>query len=94
MSQNIPLHDSIICINPDARAVKILCAPDESRIRDHYPYVFGACDPYWAECNAGTLIGELLVQAWQICIDYSLSPSIIHEELKNIIEYRDLMDLD
>lgn len=94
MPENIPLAESIICIDPDAKLARVLASPDETRIRDSYPYVFGACDPYWADCNIGTLIGELLIQVWQVCIDHDIPAVNIHQELQNIIEYRDLMDID
>lgn len=88
----IRLSDAIICADLVGKKIRVLINPDNERIRDRYALVFGACDPYWSECETETLIGEMLLQLWQICVFYNISPKSINEEMNKIAEYREIME--
>lgn len=90
-NRDVRLAEAIICIDPLSGEVAILTMPDKGRVRDRFPYVFGACDPYWASNSEETLRGELLVHIWHVVIFHGIKPAAAHEALLAIPEYRDFM---
>jgi len=91
---DVALSAAIVGIDHLTGAVCVISAPDRDRQRDAYPYVFGACEPYWAECAPDALSGELLVQIWHAVVLMGVSPAVIHAALAVIPEYRALMPQD
>lgn len=90
-SGDIRLAEAIICIDHLSGEVAVLNMPDEERVRDRFPYVFGAWDPYWASNSEEALRGELLVHIWHMVIIHGIKPAAAHEAMLAIPEYRDFM---
>lgn len=93
-ADDIALSSAIIGIDHSTGEVAVMAAPDETRQRDRFPHVFGACDPYWSDHGEDALRGELLVQIWHAVTLLGVLPSAIHEALLVLPEYRDLMPIE
>ncbi len=88
---DVPLAHAIVAISPERGAVEVLQAPDVERRRDAFSYIFGACDPYWQDCEHNALCGELMVQIWHAVLVLGIPAPTLHAALLVIPDYRELM---
>lgn len=91
---DITLEEAIVAIDVARSDVCVLRVPDEARVRDAYPHVFGACDPFWAECGREAQQGELLLQIWHMVALLGMDPVRLHQALVVIPQYRELMPVE
>lgn len=88
---DIDLAEAVICTDKDFNRVAVCHIGQTQAPSLDYPFIFGACFPYWQRAGDAGRVTDLLIEIWHAVAVLGISADVINEALMIIPQYRDIM---